>query len=74
MPEDLAIIGYAEDATARFTTPPLTMVSAPANAAGRRAMTLLRQLMDGPSAPVGREVLEIRLIVRESCWPHARTA
>jgi DNA-binding LacI/PurR family transcriptional regulator len=74
VPEDLAIIGYAEDGTARFTHPPLTMVSAPANAAGRRAMTVLRQLMDGSTEPAGREVLDVTLIVRESCGPHARTS
>ena len=73
VPEDLAIIGYAEDGTARFTHPPLTMISAPANEAGRRAMTVLRELIDGSAAPAGREVIGVRLVVRESCGPHART-
>ncbi|CAN5724185.1 DNA-binding transcriptional regulator CytR [soil metagenome] len=73
VPEDLAVIGYAEDPTARFTQPPLTMISVPANAAGRRAMAVLRQLMDGSAKPAGREVFDVRLIVRESCGRHART-
>jgi LacI family repressor for deo operon, udp, cdd, tsx, nupC, and nupG len=73
VPEDLAVIGYAEDATARFTQPPLTMISVPAKAAGRQAMAVLRQLMDGSAQTAGREVFEVRLIVRESCGPHART-
>lgn len=73
VPGDLAIVGYAEDGTARFTHPPLTMVSAPAHLAGRRAMEVLRQLIDGETAPPGREVLDVRLIVRESCGTHAQT-
>lgn len=73
VPDDLAIIGYADDGTARFAHPPLTMISAPAGAAGRRAMEVLRQVIDGSAAPPSREVIEVSLIVRESCGPHART-
>jgi DNA-binding LacI/PurR family transcriptional regulator len=72
IPKDLALIGYAEDTTPQFTKPALTMISVPAEEAGARAMIMLRRLIDDPSTTPHRDVLEVKLMVRESCGPHAK--
>jgi LacI family repressor for deo operon, udp, cdd, tsx, nupC, and nupG len=70
VPDDLAVVGYADIPTARLVEPPLTMVSVPAREIGLRAMTTLQRLMGGMDVIPERVVLEVDLTVRESCGPH----
>jgi DNA-binding LacI/PurR family transcriptional regulator len=70
VPDDLAVVGYADIETARLVEPPLSMVSVPAREIGLQAMTTLRRLMDGADVTPERVVLDVDLIVRGSCGPH----
>ena len=70
VPDDLAVVGYADIETARLVEPPLTMVSLPAREIGLRAMTTLQRLIGGVELTPERVVLEVELTVRASCGPH----
>jgi DNA-binding LacI/PurR family transcriptional regulator len=52
--------------------PALTMVSLPAREMGVRAMRTLQTLIDGRKASRRRTVLDVELVVRDSCGVHAR--
>jgi DNA-binding LacI/PurR family transcriptional regulator len=71
VPGDLAIIGYTDSLTAAMVEPPLTMVSVPARDIGLRAMRTLQALMDGTKPRARRTVLDVELVLRGSCGPHA---
>jgi DNA-binding LacI/PurR family transcriptional regulator len=70
VPKDLAIIGYADFPAAALVHPPLTMVSAPAREIGLRAMRTLQALIAGKKASPRRTVLDIELVLRDSCGSH----
>lgn len=71
VPQDVAIVGCDGIPDAEFLDVTLSTVQHPVRELCRRAWELLRQRMADESAPVTREVLEPKLIVRESS---ARTA
>lgn len=70
LPEDLAIVGYAESPAAMLVDPPLTAISVPAREAGAQAMRTLHALISGKRPRPQRVVLDPTLVVRESCGSH----
>lgn len=71
VPEDVAIVGFDDIEAARFAAVPLTSVAYAVEVVASKAAARLLQLIDEAdeaqsSEPV-REVIEPRLIVRESC-------
>jgi DNA-binding LacI/PurR family transcriptional regulator len=70
VPEDLAVAGYSDVQAAPWVQPPLTMVAVPAREAGARAMDTLVRLIAAESIPGGEVVLEVELVIRESCGVH----
>jgi DNA-binding LacI/PurR family transcriptional regulator len=70
VPEDLAVVGYPDVQAAPWVQPPLTMVAVPAREAGARAMDTLVRLIAAENIPGGEVVLEVELVIRESCGVH----
>ena len=67
IPEDIAVIGFDDWPDAAGQTPPLTSVHYPVVQAGRRALGLLLEIIQGQS-PVDKCLqVPAKLIVRESC-------
>jgi DNA-binding LacI/PurR family transcriptional regulator len=70
IPRDLSVTGCDDILSAQYVHPPLTSVRVPAYEQGRLAMQLLvRTLAGDPPAAPQRTLLEVELIVRESCAP-----
>lgn len=70
VPRDLAIIGYTDSPAAALVTPPLTMVAVPAREIGVLAMRTLSELISGRKPRPRRTVLDVELVVRNSCGCH----
>jgi DNA-binding LacI/PurR family transcriptional regulator len=70
VPRELAIIGYTDSPTTELVEPPLTMVSVPAREIGIRAMRTLSDLIGGKKPRPARTVLDVELVLRDSCGPH----
>lgn len=65
VPHDLAIVGVGDSLVAPLMEVPLTTVALPTEEAGRAAMSLLHQQIEGMEAE--SRVLDVRLVVRSSC-------
>jgi LacI family transcriptional regulator, repressor for deo operon, udp, cdd, tsx, nupC, and nupG len=70
VPGELAITGYTDSAAAALVEPPLTMVSVPTREIGIQAMKTLAELIRGKKVRTRRKVLDVELVVRESCGSH----
>jgi DNA-binding LacI/PurR family transcriptional regulator len=70
VPGDLAIAGYTDAPAATLVEPPLTMVSVPAREIGVQAMQTLSGLIRGEKLRTRRTVLDVELVVRDSCGSH----
>jgi DNA-binding LacI/PurR family transcriptional regulator len=70
VPDDLAIVGYADVDVTRSTHPSLTMVSLPTFDVGVAAMSVLQRMIAGDRKKPQRRVFEGTLEIRESCGPH----
>jgi LacI family repressor for deo operon, udp, cdd, tsx, nupC, and nupG len=70
VPRDLAITGYTDSPIAALVEPALTMVSVPAREIGIRAMLTLSDLIRGKNLRPHRTVLDVALVLRESCGAH----
>jgi LacI family transcriptional regulator, galactose operon repressor len=70
VPGELAIAGYTDSPAAALVEPPLTMVSVPTREIGIQAMKTLAELIRGKKVRPRRTVLNIELMVRESCGSH----
>lgn len=66
VPGDLAIVAY-DDEIAEMAEIPLTAVSPPKRALGRRGAELVLQRMREPELPVHQIRLRPRIVVRQSC-------
>lgn len=67
IPEDIAVVGFDDDAKAQVASPPLTTVRQSYPELGRAAVQqLLRQIAD-PTLPATKVIAATQLIVRESC-------
>jgi DNA-binding LacI/PurR family transcriptional regulator len=65
VPQDVAVVGFDDSPSSRYTTPRLTTVHQPVEAMGAEMVGLLSQLIDGDEV---REnvVLDTHLVVRDS--------
>ena len=70
VPGDLAITGNTDSPAAALVEPPLTMVSVPAREIGIQAMRTLADLIRGKNPRPRRRVLDVELVLRDSCGPH----
>lgn len=66
VPQDIAVVGFDNIASARITTPPLTTVQQPVYEEGYQAVETLCQLLNR-AAPAEMVRLPTTLIVRQSC-------
>jgi LacI family transcriptional regulator len=69
VPEDVAVVGYDDIDLASYTNPPLTSIAQPKAEIGLRAVRLLTERMADYSLPTRREVLPVKLIIRQSSHP-----
>jgi DNA-binding LacI/PurR family transcriptional regulator len=71
IPEDVALVGFDDSATARHTDPPLTSVHQPLEAMGREMARLLVARIRGESIDNSMVILDTHLVTRaSSCTPH----
>jgi DNA-binding LacI/PurR family transcriptional regulator len=73
VPDDVAVVGTDDIAQAEFTVPALTTIHHPAAELGRRAIETVAELLAGTTPSTTDDVLEPRLVVRESCGATARS-
>jgi LacI family transcriptional regulator len=64
---DCSVVGADDLAEAALWLPPLTTLAVDVNNIGRAASHLLSERIKEPSRPIGRTILEPRLVVRSSC-------
>jgi len=73
VPSDLSVVGFDDIAMSNFTDPPLTTIGVDKEAMGRRAMSLLLELVeqkkDGPAKDPAEEIMPVQLVVRASTAP-----
>ena len=72
LPDDISIVGFDDDPTARYLDPPLTTILVPHEDMGRRAVTHLyakRSRTDRSAAITGRLQIECPLVERNSVAP-----
>jgi LacI family transcriptional regulator len=67
VPGDLAVTGWDDVMTARYTRPGLTSVSQPVRDLGRLAVTTLAQRIAGNGHEAGPTTLPTRIVLRGSC-------
>jgi DNA-binding LacI/PurR family transcriptional regulator len=67
VPQDVALASFNDIPLAGMVEPPLTTVEAPAEAAGREAMKMLRLLMEQQRLDRECVLLPTALVVRQSC-------
>jgi DNA-binding LacI/PurR family transcriptional regulator len=66
IPDDVAVVGFDDTASARHTEPPLTSVHQPLEAMGREMARLLTARIKGDEPEQPTVILETHLVVRES--------
>ncbi|MCA1745930.1 MAG: substrate-binding domain-containing protein, partial [Bacteroidales bacterium] len=68
VPDDMGIVGFANEPFAGFITPQLSTVEQNAYDIGHRAAKALIRIINGSSLPIidEEEVVPVRLLVRES--------
>jgi DNA-binding LacI/PurR family transcriptional regulator/anti-anti-sigma regulatory factor len=66
VPDDVAIVGFNNDAKSRLTIPSLSTVAMPFYEQGRQAIEMLLDLLKGKKLPE-RVSLPAQLVVRQSC-------
>lgn len=71
-PDDIALVGFGDDAWVELVTPPLTVIEQPARQLGEIAARLLLAARSRPG-DVQEVVLESRVVLRESHWARARS-
>jgi LacI family transcriptional regulator len=67
VPEDIALVGFDDIETARYTHPPLTTVHQDLLGQGRLAVNMLLGRINGAQSAVETKVLPAELVVRRSC-------
>ena len=69
IPQDLSVVGFDDIQFAAAYVPPLTTVAQPRLEIGRKAMTMLCNLLEHPNTPPETVVLPGELVVRGSSAP-----
>jgi LacI family transcriptional regulator len=72
VPEDIALIGFHDIPTARYTTPALTTIGHPLIEMGEMAATSLFVLLQGDEVTERDQTVPVSLVVRESCGAQRR--
>jgi DNA-binding LacI/PurR family transcriptional regulator len=67
VPDDVAVVGFEDDAVSSYLTPALTSVHAPARTIGIAAV---ERVMAPDRERRGAELLACELVVRQSCGGH----
>jgi len=71
VPEDVSVVGFDDDYMSRYTNPPLTTMTLPAEGIGRMAaealLAMIRGGRAGTGAQAGISLLPTSLTVRRSC-------
>lgn len=67
IPDDVALIGFHDIPTARYTTPALTTIGHPLIELGEMAAESLFALIDGDEVAERDRTVPVSLVVRESC-------
>jgi DNA-binding LacI/PurR family transcriptional regulator len=67
IPQDIALVGFDDLPTSRFTDPPLTTVQLPAVSLAHQAAEILFCLLRGEEPERKQVLLDMHLVVRESC-------
>lgn len=67
VPGTLSIVGFDDFGLARVTTPSLTTIRVPAQELARLATSRLFELMDGNDDGWQRQVVDVQLVLRQSC-------
>jgi DNA-binding LacI/PurR family transcriptional regulator len=73
VPEDIALVGFADMECAGHVAVPLTTVSQPKEELGEALGSLALSLLAGEADPATRMVLPTRLVVRRSCGAYLRS-
>jgi len=66
IPSDLSVIGYDDIALASYSTPRLSTMAQPKYEMGQRIVSMLVERIMGSAQPLRRELLQTRLIARQS--------
>lgn len=74
IPNDIALVGFDDLPFAPYTVPPLTTVGVPAIEQGRLAAEMLMQLLRGETPAQQALMLDIPLVIRESCGANLMAA
>ncbi len=70
VPGEIALVGYTDSPVSMLVEPALTMVAVPSREIGMRAMRTLNGLMSGRRPRQRRVVLDVELVIRDSCGAH----
>lgn len=73
IPEDLSVVGYGDMWLADVLMSPLTTVRHPIEQIARGAVECLLEMIDGNNVDPGVRLLDVELVVRESCAPPRRS-
>ena len=73
VPEDVALIGFHDIPTARYTTPALTTIGHPLIELGEMAAESLFTLIGGGEVAERDRTVPVSLVIRESCGAIARS-
>ncbi len=68
---DISVIGFDDHAFSTHTAPPLTTIAQPIEAAGRRMVAMLTQILAGADPETLFEIMSAQLIARASDGPAA---
>jgi DNA-binding LacI/PurR family transcriptional regulator len=69
VPEDVSVVGFDDIPEAAFMTPPLTTVSQPFRAVGRRSIEILLDEIEGGDGRGASSVIPPELVIRNSTAP-----
>jgi len=69
IPDDLSVVGFDNIVYAQYFDPPLTTVAQPMQEIGRRAMTMLADILAGNPPATKDVILPYELVVRSSTAP-----
>jgi LacI family transcriptional regulator len=71
VPDDIAVVGFHDIETARYTTPALTTIAHPREELGEMAAEALFTRLEGGEVEVRDRIVPVSLTVRESCGAQA---
>lgn len=67
IPENISLMGFDDIPWAQYSDPPLTTVRLPAQELAQTACAVLMDLLQGTEPVARKQILDTKLVVRESC-------